>query len=386
LEKLELLKCDFIKKSHILSVLESAEFKYQVIAEESYESVRTPDIFTITKNNFVNLRQAEICLYLFENASFYPKSDIINVNNRVFWEKANRSEFSQMIPMDSDFIAIDFPEKYLYHFVAKKVQKFNVGFSLCGVHTSAWGHFLLSYLPKIMTLTHVKDSESAVLILPKNMHQHHREMIDLFLEAHFIDRKIQIKCVEDDVVVHCERLFYCNAVGFLSDSGMLVSPASSSISKYGSEVTAGFLKFLHGRVPSSRPRKIYIGRGGGRNNTNAVEVEAYFQAKGFETVYPHLLSLTEKIEIFGNATHICGPVSSGFTNMIFSRNKVKILGFFNYARAFDPFISGLNHAGKLGHEIMFVTGYEPASHYINNSYYIGLDKVLAACDEMSYLD
>jgi len=386
LEKLELVKCDFIKKSHILTALESDVFKYQVIAEESYEAVRTPDIFKITKNNFVNLQRAEICLYLFENASFYPKSDIISFNDQVFWEKANRSEFSQMIPVDSDFLAIDFPEKNLYHFIEKKVQKFDVGFSLCGVHTGAWGHFLISYIPKIMSLAYVKDSTNVVLILPKNIHQHHREMVDLFLEAHFLDKKIQIKCVEDDVVVKCERLFYCNAIGFLADNALIVSPASSCISKYGSEVTAEFLKFLHGRVPDSRSRKIYIGRGAGRNLTNSDEVEDYFKAKGFEIVYPHLISLTEKIEIFGNASHICGPVSSGFTNFIFCKNKVKILGFFNYARAFDPFISGLNHAGKLGHEILFVTGYEPPSTGINNSYYIGLEKVIAACEEISYLD
>lgn len=385
-KKIQLLKCTFIKKSQILSELKSNKFKYKLLAEERYEQVRTPDIFKITKNNFVNLRQAEISLYLFENASFYPKSDIISFKNQVFWEKANRSEFSQMMPMDSDFIAIDFPKKFLYHFITKKVKKFDVGFSLCGVHTGAWAHFLLSYLPKLISLKHVKDGENVVLILPQNMHQHHREMINLFLESHSLHRKIQIESVEDDVAIHCERLFYCNAIGFLSDSGLLVSPASASISKYGSEVTADFLKFLHGKVPESLPRKIYIGRGKERNNTNAIEVDDYFAGKGFETIYPHLLTLSEKIEIFGNATHICGPISSGFANLVFCKNKVKILGFFNYARAFDPFISGLNHAGNLGHEIMFVTGYEPPSHNVNNSYYIDIDRVIAACNEMSYFD
>jgi len=386
LNKLELLTCDFIKKSHILSADESDGFKYHLIAEEAYESVRTPDIFSITKNNFVNLNRAEICIYLFENASFRAKSDIIIFNDLVFWEKANRSEFSQMIPVDSDFIAIDFPQKYVYHFIENKVAKFDVGFSLCGVHTGAWGHFLLSYIPKIMTLSHVEDSESVVLILPMNIHQHHREMVDLFLESHFLEKKIQVKCVDDNVVVNCEKLYYCNAIGFLSDHGLIVSPAGTCISKYGSEVTANFLRFLHAKVPISSPRKIYIGRGSGRNLTNSDEVEKFFESKGFETIYPHLISLSEKIEIFGNASHICGPVSSGFTNFIFCKNKVKILGFFNYARAFDPLISGLNHAGKLGHEILFVTGYEPPSTVINNSYYIGLEKVIAACEEISFLD
>ena len=133
-------------------------------------------------------------------------------------------------------------------------------------------------------------------------------------------------------------------------------------------------------------KKIYIGRGPSRNLTNAPEIEEYFEANGFEIIYPHLLSLNEKIEIFGNATHICGPVSSGFANFIFCKNKIKVLGFFNYARSFDPFISGLNYAGDLGHDILFVTGYEPPSPLINNSYYIDLDTVKSACKEILFLD
>jgi hypothetical protein len=383
LNKLEQIKCYFINKSRIISTLEIEKYVYYLIAEEDYESVNTPDIFNISKNNFVTLRRQEISLYLFENASFSANSDIINLSDGVYWEKANRREFSQMIPLDGDFVAVDVKNNFVYHLSQKNNQQFDVGFSLCGVHAGAWGHFLLNYLPKLISLSHL--DEDFVLILPKDIHEHHNQMVNLFLEAKFPNKKIQIKLVEDNTLVHCKKLYYCNTISFLSDSAYIIHPASACISKYGSEVTADFLKFLHARVPISKSKKIYIGRGPSRNLTNAPEIEEYFKAEGFEIIYPHLLSLEEKIDIFGNATHICGPVSSGFTNFIFCKNKVKILGFFNYARAFDPFISGLNYAGNLGHDILIITGYEPPSPLINNSYYIDLDSVKSACKELSFV-
>ena len=72
--------------------------------------------------------------------------------------------------------------------------------------------------------------------------------------------------------------------------------------------------------------------------------------------------------------------------MIFCKEKVKVLGFFNFARCFDPFISGLCYAGGFKHDVMFLTGYEEVSNDINNSYLIGLDKIISCCQEIKYLD
>lgn len=384
LKKLGKIKCYFIKKSRIISTSEAKKFRHHIIADEEYESVKTPNIFNISKNNFVTLRREEISLLLFENASFSPKSDIINLSNGVYWQKANKREFSQMLPADDDFLNFDIVNKEVYSIIKDKAENFDTGFSLCGVHTGAWAHFILSYLPKIKSLSLI--NEQCVLIIPKNMHAHHLEIIELYLSINLPDVKIQIKEVEDDNVIHCKKLYYCNTINYLNDHAYIIHPADTCISKYGSKVIASFLKPLHLKVIKSEPKKIYIGRGSSRNLTNALEVESYFKSNGFKIVYPHLLSLSEKIQIFGNATHICGPVSSGFANFIFCKNKVKILGFFNYARSFDPFISGLNYAGELGHEILFITGYEPPSPLINNSYFIELDDIKLACNEIDFLN
>ena len=53
----------------------------------------------------------------------------------------------------------------------------------------------------MITLSHIREAENAVLVIPKDMHKHHKEMIKLFLEANFAHREIKIKCVDDDVAV-----------------------------------------------------------------------------------------------------------------------------------------------------------------------------------------
>ena len=119
-QKLSKIQCQFINKSQIISSLESKKYIHNVIAEEKFESVRTPDIFNISKNNFVRLLRQEISLYLFNNVSFSANSDILKLNNGVYWEKANRREFSQMIPLDNDFINV---AKVLNLSVGQKVFK-----------------------------------------------------------------------------------------------------------------------------------------------------------------------------------------------------------------------------------------------------------------------
>ena len=71
--------------------------------------------------------------------------------------------------------------------------------------------------------------------------------------------------------------------------------------------------------------------------------------------------------------------------MIFCKSKVKVLGFFIFARFFDPFISGLSFAGGFNHEILFITGHEEVNINLNNSYLIELDKIITCCEKTRYL-
>jgi hypothetical protein len=379
-------QCGLVKKYHILTNAEAAAYKVHLVDEERYEQVRTPDVYEVTKDNFVNLRKHEIAIYCFQNARIRAKSDIIKIGANVYWEKANRPEFAQTIPVDSDYISIDKVNGSLLLFEEKKIRHFESGFSLCGVHTNTWAHFIISYLPKLIALDKLNLVSKLSLFVPSKMLDNNKDLIIFVLNNINAKNDVEIVYVEDDEIIECTKLYYCNAVGFLCDHSTYVHPASSCISSFGAKAVHAVASKIWSTVKVSQPKKLYIGRGAGRNLFNASEVEKYFIDKGFEIVHPHLMSLDEKINTFGNATHICGPVSSGFANIIFCKEKVKVLGFFNFARCFDPFISGLSYAGGFNHEIMFITGYEDVNDNINNSYLIELKRIIECCREVKYFD
>lgn len=379
-------RCNFVKQYHILTTGESAAYKVHLIDEERYEQVKTPDVHDVTKDNFVTLRKHEIAIYCFPNARIRAKSDIVKFGESVFWEKANRPEFAMTIPVDSDFVSINKISRNVVAFEEKAIRYFDNGFSLCGVHTNTWAHFIISYLPKLIALDELNSDVKLTLLVPRNMLENNKDLIVFVLSNVNARKDIEIVYVEDDEIVECSNLFYCNAIGYLCDHSAYVSPASSCISDYGAKAVQKVSNRIWSTVKMSQPRRLYIGRGAGRNLFNAAEVEKYLIQNGFEIVHPHLMTLEEKINTFGNASHICGPVSSGFANMIFCKNKVKILGFFNFARCFDPFISGLSYAGGLNHEILFMTGHEDVNSNFNNSYLIELDKIMTCCENTKYFE
>lgn len=377
--------CNFVNRYHILTNAESAAYKVHLVDEERYEQVRTPDVYDVTKDNFVTLRKHEISIYCFPDARIRAKSDIIKIGKNAFWEKANRPEFAQTIPVDSDFISIDKEKRNLISFEEKKIRHFDSGFSLCGVHTNTWAHFIISYLPKLIALDEFNSGEKLSIFVPRNMLENNKDLVLFVMYKINTNKEFEIVFVDDDEIIECSKLYYCNAIGYLCDHSTYVHPASACISDYGAKAVQKVSSRIWSTVKISQPRRLYIGRGAGRNLFNAAEVEKYFIQNGFEIVHPHLMTLEEKIQTFGNASHICGPVSSGFANMIFCKNKVKILGFFNFSRCFDPFISGLSFAGGFNHEILFITGHEEVNINLNNSYLIELDKIITCCEKTRYL-
>ena len=129
----------------------------------------------------------------------------------------------------------------------------------------------------------------------------------------------------------------------------------------------------------TKKQKIYIIRRGKRNLINYKEVELFFKEKGFYFVEPHKLTLIEKISIFKNAEVVVGPLSSGFTNLIFSNKSTKVLVLSNFVRSFEGYFAFLsNYFVK---KIILLTGSDSSSH-LNTSYFISIDKVEKAYNDL----
>jgi capsular polysaccharide biosynthesis protein len=364
------------------------KYEQHILEPEAYERIRTPNIVNISKENHVNLLRRKIAIYLFRNAVFSAESDAIIVDGKVYWEKGTRPEAAMTIPIDSDVISHDFTKKQVILYRnQRKIRRFKKGFSLCGVHAGAWAHFLYTYIPKLLSLKQLVDhnaDEKLDIFVPSNLHSHNYETIHVVLARLGVQDNTTLTTIDADEIVQCESLYYVSNPSFLCDHSTYVHPSSACISRYTANAVKELSEELWQRVKPGPKRKIYIGRGKGRNLDNAAEVEQYFQSQGFEIVYPHLLSFDEKIQMFGNCTHIAGPISSGFVNFIFAANKVKILGFFNYCRAFDPFLSSVLEAGRYAHSLDIMTGTEIVNTNLNNSYHIPLNEITKWCNDNCY--
>jgi hypothetical protein len=306
--KLNFFSCDFVKRYHILNYDESIIFQKYTLDEERYEQVRTPDVYGVTKDNFVTLRKHEVAIYCFPKGRIRAKSDIIKVGNNVFWEKSNRPEFAQTIPVDSDFISIDKVNRKLLAFDEKNIRYFHSGFNLCGVHTNTWAHFIISYLPKLIALDEFNLSSKLSLLVPSNMLENNKELVLFVLKNINTKNEVEVVYVKDDEIIECANLYHCNSIGFLCDHSTYIHPASACISIYGAKAVRTVANKIWSTVKVSKSRKLYIGRGAGRNLFNASEVEKYFIDNGFEIVHPHLMGwegvMDRKGSCEGSCTHV----------------------------------------------------------------------------------
>ena len=111
--KIAMLK--FISEFDILSFEDSAKYKVKILDEERFENVRTPHIYGISELNSVNLKKNEIAIYRFKDAKICGLSDAIKVGEKeVFWEKVHDKTFTQVNPLDENFVAVDLKSQKLY--------------------------------------------------------------------------------------------------------------------------------------------------------------------------------------------------------------------------------------------------------------------------------
>ena len=115
--------------------------------------------------------------------------------------------------------------------------------------------------------------------------------------------------------------------------------------------------------------KLFIGRTGKRNIDNYTQVLDYFKSLGFVEIFPHLLTIEKKIELFSSAEFITGPASSGFANIIFCRKKPQVLVLINISRHDDMLLTKfaknmeLNYQTFIGNEKL--PGYGDSDYIID---------------------
>ncbi len=366
----------------LLTPQEEQTFKHKILDPECFEVMRLPVVHGLSKGGSLSLYKKEITLFRFDNAIFHPFSDVIRINDRAYWDKLSRPQLAKTIFQDKDIVRLDVESNKIFLKSYPVGTKIDVGFGLCGVHVTSWGHFIGNFLPKIVALESIKDESNIKIIVPDTVDDHIRELVTRSLK---LIGDFEVVYVKNNLLVECRKIYYCNAPSFIADHAAYITSADTQITTYSVDAIRKFVDNIVRTIDPGTTRRLYIGRRGIRNLINAKEVEDYFVAKGFTIVFPHLLSFDDKVELFSNASHVCGPGSSGFQNIVFCKPGTKILTFTNYACGQDAYSFAFG-ARDFELSICILTGVGPKSGSPHDSYTISLDKIRDCLRDTKFLD
>lgn len=362
-------KSILIKRFNIFNEIKCKEYVYKTICAPHTEYINTPEVWGISNGGTISINQPGIYLYKFENAEISSSSDFVRIGNSAYWDKRFRFQLTKTYPLDNDLILWDKESDSVFLHESKNKIEIDIGFSMCGVHMTSWGHFVGNFLPKLSILTEIEQPEKVSLIIPKNIDNQIKDLIRIISDGICVKEIIEI---DEQEIAACNKLYYCSSPSFIADHTDYIQPYDTHISDWAlSKIKLLSSAPCFNKFISESPKKLFIGRHGNRNLKNYSQVYEFFIQNGYEVIYPHELSLTDKASLFYNATHICGPLSSGFGNVIYCRTGTKVLAFANIARIMDTYVSDL--CNNL--EFTLVTGDEDLPAGPHQNYEIPLQKI-----------
>jgi capsular polysaccharide biosynthesis protein len=298
-------------------------------------------------------------------------SDFIRFNDQsIFCDKITRNESIFNKFGDVDFIKCINNKISLINY--RKTLYFDYVFHMTGCFSKVWTHFLVQFYPKLDYLYLIPKNEKIAIILPNDIDPHIISLIEYFIQDL---NNIKVILVNNDTEVYCKKVMYISIDTWLSDDGLVKSMFHIKISdhtvkfvlKEAKKLTKNIL--ISNNTTNKINKKLFIGRKGKRNIDNYSQVLEYFKSLGFVEIFPHLLTIEKKIELFSSAEFITGPASSGFANIIFCTKKPQVLVLINISRHDDMLLTkfakmmDLNYQTFIGNEK--IPGYYDSDYNID---------------------
>jgi capsular polysaccharide biosynthesis protein len=327
-----------------------------------------PKIYKLTLGGELKVHSKGYQLYEFRNTSFLLNSDFLRFNDgTAYCEKINRKEAFFTSYGDADLVRFD--DKYYELIKSQKKCYIDNVFHMSSAYSWAWSHFLVQCFPRFEFINLIPKTESVSIVFSYNVDPHILEMTKLVLSEY--PRFKIILCSEDTEIV-CKKLYYVSTDTYLGDIGLVSSPFHIQITSTTMKYILEKSLFLQLENDEKDEIRLFIGRNNKRNIINYDEVLNYFKKLNFIEVFPHELNLTEKASIFSRAKYIVGPMSSGFTNIIFSPAGAKVLALINPSRHEDMYLSQIAKVKKI--ELEFLMGDEQCSNS-NANYFVNFDEL-----------
>ena len=372
-------KCLPNKAFELIPMISSPDCEIVYQEQDRHEVQFFPKIYRLTAGGKLFVEAPGGCLFSVKNAAFVMDSDFVRFENgSTSNDKLFRAEYEFARPADNDLVSMEGKQCKLKTY--SRMRRFDNVFHISGAYFRHWAHFLVQYYSKLELLSKLPDDRAISILIPDRLDPHIKFMIHNAIRVY---KNVDIVEVGRDEELHCKTLFFPKIGTHLGDVGNISTLFHIQVS----DATVNYLKFsTRNLLPllSHRHRKIYIGRERGRGIINEDEIFGIFQAHGFEKIFPHKLGILEKVMIFSEATHIVGPQSSGFLNVIFSHPGTRILMFVNHSRHDDMALTKIaeyndfEYVHFLGKQIDFTD--------VNSRFSVNVEALTAYISETGYFD
>lgn len=204
-------------------------------------------------------------------------------------------------------------------------------FSLNGVSSVNFGHWLLEYLPKVFACLGRPGFASVPILIDAQMPRQHREALELFVGPDHPVVDLQAR-----EAVRVDELWTCSAVTYLplgpkpgqhrDDDAVTRSVALTVDADAFAVLLARARPALASVGRTNGPRRIYLARTDRqrRKIVNREEVEGWFAVNGFEILNFGELSFREQLELVRGADIVVGPDGSSTFITFFARPGTRI--------------------------------------------------------------
>lgn len=268
------------------------------------------------------------------------------------------------------------PDKVLLSFSEFNTREIEAGIFLSGSASSAFGHWLPEFLPKLQFLQQHPDFADIPIIVDAGMPQSHFDHL-----RRLADNRLILLQANESLL--CKRLLVAPSPAFFP-----VETFSNDIPVHEMPgLSPRAMRFLRAdessEINKPRHRRIFLARKNmkWRRLLNEEEIAADLLRLGFETIYIEKMSVVEQIDMFQQAQWIVAPNGSALLNLIFADTSTKLLvliqpNLFNWGTFQGPM-------DALGYQSLCVCGdYALAEDQKHSDYHIPVQRIREA---LSYL-
>jgi hypothetical protein len=361
----------------ILSEVEESYCRLEIIAPLRREKIYLPEVYQFATGAAIEHVFDPIYIQQYSDALVLPHSDLIWTSKGVSWGKYNSKKFPQTIPLDHGLCSVG--QGYVTIINPVKIAHVPRACSLLGVHDAVWAHWLPVFMPKIVSYLKYLRQETTYLLVPDLASDPTvREIIHFELAFSGLEPSKIVIEVPEGCHVRVDDLIYCTSPSYINEHSYHSSEFMIQISQYSADCLKHLVTNLKETYKSYVPKdnsRIFLERDGnsGRLSQNENELGDLFRKHDYFPLKTKGLSLSERISIFRQVTHIGGSLGSAGLNAIFSDKSNRILMFTNLSRCRDPYYPTLSNKMGLDSEFHLALGSELGPVTPDNKYKVDLE-------------